>query len=107
MPWWAIVCAIFFGAVTVLAGTAALASALRFFRRSARVASRLEPRALELERTSEVLAARSEQLAASQARLTGSRRALDASVAKLRVLGWALEDVRFLLGVARSLIPTK
>ena len=107
MPWWAIACAAFFGAVTGITGVGTAIFAFRFFRRSARVAENLEPRAGRLEHESELLALRSEQLALTQARLARGQAAIGASVARLRVLGWALEDVRLLVGLVRAGIPTK
>ena len=107
MPWWAILCAAFFGLVTGLTGIVCLVLTLRFFARLGGLFQRLEPGLLALEMESQMLALRGEELALTQERFAESRARLDVSLARLRVLDWALEDVRAAFGFVRLVRPTK
>ncbi len=107
MPWWAITCAVFFAVVTGAAGLVVTVLTIRLLGRVGGFFQRLEPTLLAVEMESQMLALRSEELAATQERLALSRARLDASLAGLRVLDWALGDVRTILGVARALRPSK
>jgi hypothetical protein len=107
VPWWAITCAVFFGVVTGVAGLVCVVLTIRLLTRMGELFRRLEPGLLALELETQMVAKRSEQLAASQQRLAASRGRLDTSLGRLRVLNWALGDVRQILALARLARPAK
>jgi hypothetical protein len=107
MPWWAITCAAFFGVITGAAGLLVVVLTIRLLSHFGGLFRRLEPTLLAVEMESQMLELRSEELAASQERLAASRARLDASLARLKVLDWALGDVRRILGIARLIRPAK
>jgi hypothetical protein len=107
MPWWAITGVIFFGVVTGVAGLVCVVLTIRLLTRMSGLFKRLEPGLLALELSTQLLAQQSEQLAASQQRLAASRARLDASLGGLRVLNWALGDVRQILALVRLARPAK
>jgi hypothetical protein len=107
MPWWAITCVVFFAVITGAAGLAVTVLTIRLLGRVGAFFRRLEPTLLALEMESQMLSLRSEELAATQARLVESRARLAASLARLKVLDWALGDVRTILSIARVVRPSK
>ncbi len=107
MPWWAIVCIVFFVVTTGIASLAVVVVTFRLLAQLGGFFQRLEPSLLAVEMESQMLALRSEQLAATQNRLDVSRGRLDASLASLKVLSWALGDLRRIVRVVRLVRPTK
>jgi uncharacterized membrane protein len=107
VPWWVWVSLGLFVVPVFVATLVAVVPTFRFFRRTKALASALEPRLRRLEAASIELELRNRQVAAAQARLAETKVALDGSIAKTRVLAWALEDVRMVVGVARGLLPSK
>jgi hypothetical protein len=107
VPWWVWVSLGVFAVPVFVATLVAVVPTFRFFRRTKALTSALEPRLKRLEAASIELELRNRQAAAAQARFADAKVALDGSIAKTRVLAWALEDVRMVVGVARGLIPSK
>jgi Skp family chaperone for outer membrane proteins len=107
MPWWAVLCAALAGAAVLAASLAAAVTGIRFFRKAGALARLLEERVAGLERLGAELERRSEDTEATRQRLSRSMAALDASLARARILGWALRDVRTALGLLRAAVPGK
>ena len=107
MPWWTWLCLAVGGGLAIAASLVAVAAVIGLFRRLGALGRSLEPALAQLERSAGELEHRGAAAAAAQGRLLRSMAALDASVAGLRVLSWALADVRAVAAALRALVPRK
>jgi hypothetical protein len=82
------------GALVLGSTVVAVRAGVRLLRESGVFQKVLEPPLKRLERSSLLLQQRTEAMPVAQARLTASAAALNGSVARLRVLSEALDDVR-------------
>ena len=107
MPWFVWVCLGIFLAALLPAMCIVVAAALRLFRAARSLGREIEPRAARLQAQSEELQRRSEH-ATYKGELTKARVAvLQASLGRVDVLLWALEDVRAFQRTVKSLMPRK
>jgi hypothetical protein len=103
MPWWAVLCAVIFGILVIPTGLVAFVATIRIFRGLGALARALEARAVALEASTTVLEERGAAAAAAQAAAAEHLAALNASLARLRVLSAGLGDAQGFLQLMRIL----